>query len=360
VKSPLSTQSLAALLRYSDGRVRSLVVHSLVQAFSGACYTSILALVNVKGFKNHGNTPLLSLFRTLEHLEVKCGWREQGLAPDIRQLIPDTLRRIAFSSPHFSKVNQICIALPQLEHLCCHGSDLTGGTANEALPDFPSMKILELRNIHSENSLDHFLRRLPNLEEFDLENSRGVAQLNLLTPTLKVARIQVSSTHLTVNISSNQLKSLQLSRLRNLFLSIPKQSLLEELVYETISAFDVQILHNFRDSAESLQKLVLASPQFELSDIEYFLRHGRNLRHLGAPSLDCVTDATLSLLHQNQFLESLDVTFCPRITAAGVIQLIKKLCPKLGGRLKRIGFNGESVRRETIDWARSVGVRIVI
>jgi len=167
----------------------------------------------------------------------------------------------------------------------------------------------------------------------------------------------------SLTITSIELRVLELSMLTSLrILDIPPQICLEDLTIDTTRSVSPDLLDRCHDSVRTLRKLTITSaPLFEAQHIEHFLRDGINLTHININGLRYVHDGTLQLLHHLKRLELLNVDNCPGITGAGIIRLVENNSPKRGGRLTKISVrDNESIRRQTIDWARNFGVTISI
>jgi hypothetical protein len=155
------------------------------------------------------------------------------------------------------------------------------------------------------------------------------------------------------------MRIIQLSGLR--VLHLPIQPHLEELHLVTVPSLPDHVLQQFYESAKSLQHLSINSPQFSPKDVDQFLRQGLNLRSIRLSYTQGINDSTLGLLHSLHRLESLEIDYCTEVTGNGIINLVKSLSIKKGGKLRSISVRGnENIRRQTIDWARDQGVIISI
>jgi hypothetical protein len=211
----------------------------------------------------------------------------------------------------------------------------------------------------------------PEVEEITLKQEGPCApwsylqRVDLTCPftKLKVVRICGVDRPSNLEIQSQDLKVLEISGATDLGnFVIPDQSFLEEVTFDTVPRIHPKILEKFLASASTMKKFTItSSPSFEVLHVEHFLREGINLQFVNISSLRYVNDTTLKLLHSHKYLERLQIDDCPGITGQGIIRLVQNLCKKGGGRLTWISVKGnESIRRQTIDWARSCEVIVSI
>ena len=153
---------------------------------------------------------------------------------------------------------------------------------------------------------------------------------------------------------------LELQGLRDLkYLHIPPQTSLKEFTINSTEQLSPDLLVLFRGSFNTLTKLTISTPQFEVQQIEPFLREGFKLRYVNINSLRNVNDGTLDLLQPLRSLEQLHVDHCTGITRFGLMEFIKNL--SLNGRTLALSIKGhQSIDEHIMDWARDLGVRIYI
>ena len=374
VQKRLNQQHIRALVRYSGGNIRSLKIRHPTENF----VPSLVGLdeSSIVKYRKQSNSLLLPLFRNLERLEVF------GIESNPRTFI-DIACFPTFPHPSIryldidyyligGAMKYICERAKQVEHLGFSIKYLTPFPEGAVLA--PSVKSLVIRigyHIAINVSLNVLLSWFPSLEEFTLvvENIPSISET---MPSLKVdlpwkklttARIRGVTQIESLTITSDELKVLELSGLGYLQMpDIPSQISLKELTIDTTRLLLPELLDRFYDSASTLQKLrITSTPLFEVHHIEHFLREGINLTDINIDGLRYVQDGTLQLLHHLKHLERLNVDNCPGITGVGIIRLVENISPKRGGRLTSISIRGnESIRRQTIDWARNFGVIISI
>jgi hypothetical protein len=374
VQKRLNQQHIRALVRYSGGDIRNLKIRKPTENFVPSL--AELDETSTVKYRKQSNSLLLPLFRNLERLEVF------GIESNPRTYLDLT----SFPTfPHLSiryldidyyllgaTVKYICEKAKQAEHLGFFIKCLAPFPEGPVLA--PSVKSLVIRMGYyiTENvALHSLLSWFPSLEEFTLvvENIPGISEtlpllkINLPWKKLTTARIRRITQMESFTIASDELKVLELSGLGYLQMpDIPSQISLKELTIDTTRLLLPELLDRFHDSATTLQKLrITSTPLFEVHHIEHFLREGINLTHINIDGLRYVQDGTLQLLHHLKHLERLNVDNCPGITGVGIIRLVENISPKRGGRLTSISIRGnESIRRQTIDWARNFGVIISI
>ena len=186
--------------------------------------------------------------------------------------------------------------------------------------------------------------------------------LELPWKSLRAARLHSVGLISSVNIASDILTVLKLHGLRDLkYLDIPPQTSLKELTISSSEQLSPEILLLFRGSCNTLTKLTISSPQFEVQHIEHFLREGFKLHHLNINSLRNVNDGTLKLLQPLTTLEQLHVDHCINISKSGLMEFVKSQSLKRTGRTLALSIKGhQSIDENIMDWARDLGVRISI
>lgn len=269
-------------------------------------------------------------------------------------------------------VGRLCQEAPRLEHLSC---GLTSGEVDSnSLKSFPQLKTLSLSISHCRPSqwIAVCDRWFPNLDALTVMYRLPFSQTgpgeeyewecNLTQ--LKTLRLGSSANQrlLGLHCLSTNLRILDLSGASHLqTIRLPAEAHLEELHLESVPRLRADVLSQFHETAESLLHFTISSPQFSSKDIQQFLLKGRNLRSVKINSTPGVTDSTLAILHSLHHLERVEIDNCPEVTGGGIINLIKSLSYKNGGTLRYISLRGnESIRRQTIDWARNQGVIISI
>ena len=260
------------------------------------------------------------------------------------------------------QIVDLCHAAPHLEELSC-GVDF----AREMPPmvHFPSVKNLQIR-LKGGMTLDctMFWDFFPNVEEFTFSQATPPSEPSLEMKWSQLKKLTLRNVHTSIFlIRSNELTTLELSDLPNLIaFGGTAQLNLQHLCLLNLRNLRVDKylapLYNF---ASTLESLTFSSPQFEARHIEPVLADAIHLQSLNINNLRYTSDATLQFLHNNKNLQHLSVDHCTGITGHGIIKLIEKLCRKKGGKLTTISIRGnESIRRQTIDWARAVGVKVSI
>lgn len=377
----LTSQNVRALTRYAAGDIRTLKIRSLT-VFRDSCYGDNRESGTVPGFRSHKGIVLGPLFQNLE-----CFYAPEGLCEDLG------LAKLLFGIPHFPSstlrsiqvgccftiqhVESICDTARQLEQLeCvlqCPADHL------ERIPEcpgrYPSIKYLGLTlvipmigGIRGLSNPNQILTWFPNVEVFtlsDMFQSVGQVVLLPLWKSLKTIRVYGASKLQVLRMyrGDTPMSAIELRDLPNLdsLETAISHANLERLCLESVPKLDTTVLSRLKYSASTLKYLTLSSPQFEVQHIEPFLRAGGTLKHINMNSLRNVNDGTLSILHSFIYLERLEVDNCDGIMGHGIIKLVEKLSPQKGGRLTSISVKGnENVRRQTIDWARSLGVVVSI
>ena len=369
----LNQQHIRALVRYSGGDIRSLKIRKPKENF----VPSLVELdeTSIVKYRRQSISLLLPLFKNLERLEVFRIESNPRTYLDLTSFPifpPPSIRYLDIDYYLLDgAVKYICETAKQLEYF---------GFSTKCLTTFPegpvqalSVKSLVIRMgsyINEDVALTAFLSWFPSLEEFTLvlENIPSIPEttrlltVNLPWKKLTTARIRGVSHMRSFTITSNELRVLELSALGSPTLDIPSQISLEELTVDTARLLRPELLDRFHDCARTLQKLTITyAPLFEAQHIKHFFREGINLTYININGLRYVHDQTLQLLHHLKHLQRLNVDNCPGITGVGIIRLVETLSPRRGGRLTSISIRGnESIRRQTIDWARDFGVIISI
>jgi hypothetical protein len=265
----------------------------------------------------------------------------------------------------------LCGGTPHLEFLGCHLS------SNEVDPKsprtYPLLKSLSLSVplVNCSHWAEVCSRWFPNLEALTIVHEYGAFTNPPLTPydwefylnNLRKLRLGSTNRKLSnLRLISKQIQILELAELTHLQeIRLPVQSHLEELHISSVPLLQKHILTQFYESAKSLQHLTLSSPQFTPKDFDHFLGEGTNLRSIKVNSSYEITDSTLTILHSHHRLERLEIDDCREVTGNGIINLVKSLSIKNGGKLRSISVReNPSIRRQTIDWARDQGVIISI
>ena len=364
---PLKLRSIKRLITLSGGEVRSLSIHELENTFTYPIHR------DSAGFKPQASALFLPLFKSLARLDLlkSPNWDHNPLDLSMVHLLSSApLIYLNIEIPAFlSTVIQYCQAAPQLEYLgcCICRADL----ANHEIADwkFPVLKTLSLQAyVDNTNWADSIVQLFPNLVEVNIQRNGSTKQQT--TPsvwsfplkTLRIARFRSLPMVSKFNFTSTELSIIEIQTNVNVRdLELPIQSHLEELTISNVSRLDSGILHRLCASAPSLKRLTISSPQFTVNDIEPFLCEGLNLRFLELNSTSDVRDKTLFHLQPLKYLDHLHLNHCPDITGNGIIRLIQSLSSKNGGKLRYISLVGnETIRRQTIDWARDQGVIISI
>ena len=364
---PVTSGSVKALLRYAAENIRTLKIRPPEITFAN--FKKIIQ--TGPEFLHHANMHLGPLFKNLECLEQisSLAYSSDSLW-SIPQFPYSTLRSLHIATP-LAKGRLLLILCnsPALERLecSCHIDDI--GRPDQVHSP-PPLKVLTL-TAHGVLSFSASPSRtianwFPDLEEFTL---RDYHSLYPIDPPLKlkVLRFQKCDYAFILTFPRN-LKVLEWSYMPSLS-SVHDSELtplslypdLEELCIRNVRLLKREILQNFYPSAKTLRMLTISSPQFEIGDIEHFLREGTNLTIINISQISYVNDTTLNLLHPLVNLERLEIDHCHGVTGHGIIQLISKLAPSRGGRLKAIRAKGiESIRRQTVDWAWKFGVLVSI
>jgi hypothetical protein len=360
---PVTLASVKALIRFSGGRVRSLKIRHPRDTFANSVFRREDGN-GVVGFKNHGNMHLGQVFKNLETLELDgFGHGHASSLFEIPNFPAKTLRHVVIREHLFiSHLRQICSTADGLEYLECISA--VGDVGDTKTPVYPSVKVLKFI---LDGSWEHFQKLLnwfPNLEEFHYKEKQGLlGTLILPWKSLKVARIIGARALLSLTVLSEELTNFELKLLPSLVeVQIGIQQSLQELSLSIVpKAFQDLRLFQSTDNAKTLKNLTISSPQFEVRDVEPFFSGGTGLSYVDITGLRYVNDATLALLYSHTLLEWLVIDDCPGITGHGIIKLMEKLAIKKGGQLRGLGVRGnESIRRQTIDWAKGVGVTVWI
>ena|SRR2546423_10764191 len=363
----LTAANIKALGRYAGGAIKSLKMDSPEHRFSTACYQPPSYPEWHSAFKTHCNMALDPLLRELEEFEMidVSGPAFGPIMMSLPSFPPRSLRKLLLKSVlRYEDVVNICTIAPQLEHLSCKLRPVA------ILRDtfrFPSLKILHIGlQGHAPAVIQLLVAWFQNMEDFALTEStnlhRSTDQVNIAWKNLRVMTVGRMVTH-DLSITSNKLTTLDLSRSGNLTTcNIPAQPNLQHLCIRALPNLPIDpYLTPLLSSGRTLESLTISSPQFEVRDIEHILRGATNLKSLNIDNLRYVNDATLQSLHTHRCLQVLSVNHCTGITGHGIIQLIEKLCVKKEGMLTAISVQGnESIRRQTIDWALAIGVKVSI
>jgi hypothetical protein len=368
-RNPITLASIKALIRYSGGVVRNLKMGPPSETFTQAVLP-VSDVPSLAGFKSHLNMHLGRLFKHLEVLELFGSVSRRPISLlHIPNFPAKTLRHLTIfgdglSNEALQKVCDTADALEYLEFYWDRGDF-------QRYPDpgkvYPSVKVLKLvlsASIFelSTQTVGKLLNWFPNVEEFGLKNA-NMSEIILPSKCLKVVSIiSIRGLH-SLTIRSEELISLELNHLLSLSsVQLSAQPFLEELCLINVpKAF--QNLHLFQslDNAKPLRSLTISSPQFEVRDVEPIFRGGTDLTRVNINGLRYVNDATLTHLYPHKSLERVDINHCQGVTGHGLIQLVQQLSVKKGGRLRAISIGGnESIRRQTIDWARGWGVIVSI
>lgn len=374
LRKPLRAESIKRLIHLSNNGVgtKEIAVSSMGHSFANYC------VPGQPQYKSQTITLLQQLFKNLKSISIgSCdspsigdavSWK-MGLLNHEFDILPlANLVHIdigyTISVESFAR---LCQETPHLESLSCSLYWHEGALQSER--SFPQLKTLTLLVSITDNQLlQSCVRWFYNLEtltvkcNFAFEHSERLEwecgleklkTLKLVGNTLIIRGLQCVSTNLRV---------LDISGLIYLkTLRVAPQTRLEELHIHSVPDLRGDTLLQFYDSAESLRHLTISSPNFGAKDIQHFLVQGRNLRTIKINSMESFTDSTLAILHSMHHLERLEIDHCPLVTGGGIINLVQSLCTKTGGKLRSISLRGsESIRRQTIDWARDQGVIISI
>jgi hypothetical protein len=385
----LRTESVKALVRHSWGRIRTLRMLRPELTFSPTCFRCD-DQASALGVKNVSNVHLRPLFQGLERLEI-------GDSDTTTQFgfVSRRKREYLFLIPGFPSQNlrslhleyllgmdrviTICTAAPQLESFSLIYFQETSPPMDED-KTFPKVKELSIQTQSGGtwSFIYPLLQWFPNVDAFAYNPTlrlpmTAINELRDVTfqnPNLKALRISLRGCR-SLDIRSENLRVLNVTASPTLIsLHIPVQRSLEELTMSELSMLGPTCLHhcgvNFLErihpSAATLRKLTIRySPKLEVKDIEYFLQNAKGLEYVMLRSVKYVSDATLEWLWTCKRLEMLYVDDCRGVTGVGVIRLIKEIGKGTGGRLKSVSTIGnESIRRQTVDWARGIGVIIDI
>ena len=284
-----------------------------------------------------------------------------------RQIFPPTgIRRLVVGDTiSKDRLLAICSSAPNLEYIECRRV-VSWDSFHVPRGPFPSVRVLRLA---IEGSLNDNLTCFPNVEEFYLQvpaqSLSLIESLKLPDEWRNLKRLGICNTlrlHEIILPSDVTLSSLELRNLpslRSWRASSTFSAALEVLNIEYVGGINSRDLRLFRGPRQHLQHLTLKSTQFQVTDLVAFLAGAADLEYLNINSMANVTDSTLELLYPLKSLSYLDVGFCGEITGHGIINLIQNLGPRKGGNLRVIEIQElEQIRRQTIDWARSVGVRL--
>jgi hypothetical protein len=363
----LTAANIKALVRYAGGAIKSLKMDSPEHRFSTACYQPPPYPEGHSTFKTHRNMALEPLLRELEEFEMidVSGPAFGPIMMSLPSFPQRNLRKLLLRSAlRYEDVATICTTAPQLEHLSCK---LRFVTTLQDTFRFPSLKILHIGlQGYAPAAIPLLVAWFPNMEDFALTEytnvHRSPDQVNIAWNNLRVMTVG-RMVNDGLSITSNKLTTLDLSRAGNLTTcNIPAQPNLQHLCIRSLPSLPIDpYLTPLLSSGPTLESLTISSPQFEIRDIEHTLREAINLKSLNIDNLYYVNDATLQSLHMHKCLQVLSVNHCTGITGHGIIQLIDKLCVKKGGMLTAISVQGnESIRRQTIDWALAIGVKVSI
>lgn len=363
----LTLANIRALVRFAGGAIKSLKMDSPEHRFSTVCYQPPPYPAGHSTFKTHRNMHLEPLLRELEEFEM-IDVSDPAFGPIMMSLPsfpPRNLRKLLLMSALFYEdVATICTTAPQLEHLSCK---LRLGAVISDPFRFPSLKILHIGlQGYAPVATELLIAWFPNIENFALAEYTNLHhlpdQLNIAWKNLRVMTVGRMVTH-NLSITSNKLTTLDLSRSGNLTrCNITAQPNLQHLCIRSLPNLPIDpYLTPLLSSGPTLESLTISSPQFEVRDIEHILREAINLKSLNIDNLRYANDATLQSLHMHKRLQVLSVNHCTGITGHGIIQLIERLRVKKGGMLTAISVQGnESIRRQTIDWALAIGVKVSI
>lgn len=368
-RKSLTRENVKALVRYAGGDIKGLKMHSPTVTFSSSCFLTDIWDEKSK-FKSHRNINLEPLLRNLENFEVVDGNNEDRVKLFyLPSFPPSTLRCFVVDRIHISveQVVDLCTAAPQLELIAC---GIVAPSSALEFRQFSSVKVLELcMSAHMNQSFFSFLRSFPDLERFAFEQTIPYP-ITQFGPAMRINWRHLKELSLRniqtqyLYIDSNQLIDLDLRDIRHLH-SLEMATLPNLQHFSIVNLYfgftaDLSRAAPFTD-ASLLKTLNYSSPQFEVCYVQQTLREAINLEYLDIGNLRYTSDATLQLLHDHKKLEYIGVDYCTGITGHGIIQLVEKLCIKKGGKLKTISIHGnESIRRQTIDWARAMGVKISI
>jgi hypothetical protein len=364
---PVTLASVTALIRFSGGVVRNLRILNPAHTFANSVFRKEDGK-SVVGFKNHGNMHLGQVFKNLEKLEMLKlnGLGRPSYLFEIPNFPAKTLRHVVIRE-HLNILHlmHICHTADGLQYLECSFQIREVGIPQTAV--YPSVKVLKIVELVLFVSGEHFHKVLdwfPNVEEFHFRKPLGgLRELKVAWKSLKVARISGARDLLGLIVLSEELTNFELKHLPSLFqIDIRTQQCLQELSLTNVPrAFQDLRLFQSADNAKTLNKLTISSTQFEVRDVEPFFSGGTGLNYVNIDGLRYVNDATLAHLYSHTLLEQLEINDCTGVTGHGIIKLIEKLSVKKGGRLRWVSVRGnESIRRQTIDWARGLGVMIVI
>jgi len=384
---PLRMESVHALVRYSRGRVRKLHMQPPNVTFSPHCFRvdDKAASLNVK---NVSNAHLKPLFEALEQLQISETKHTTPLQfakverVNVLFLIPGfpsaNLRHLDLEFLlSMERVIDICTATPELEFFSLVFYQTLSGPKDEDTR-FPSVKSLVIRT--RRGGTYHFIHPLfewfPNVDDFSYWPDMGLPAGDIYSmheivfenPNLKTLRITPSGCQ-AVGVRSETLRVLHISFSTTLrSLHIPAQRFLEELHIESLPLLGplcffhcpLNFLEQAHESASTLRRLTVAiSPRFDVTHVDYFLRHATGLEFIKLQNVHNVNDSTLELLGACKRLKELLVDYCTGITGFGLIKLIKAIAVGAGGKLRTVSAIGnENIRRQTVDWAREMGVII--
>jgi len=384
---PLRMESVQALIRYSRGRVRKLQMPRPDVTFSPQCFRVDDKAASLK-VKNVSNAHLKPLFEGLERLHIS----ETRHTTPLQFANPERANML-FLIPGFPSANlrhldlefllsmeqviDICTATPELEFFALVFYQRLSGPKDQDTR-FPSVKSLVIRTRHG--GTYHFIHPLlewfPNVDDFSYwpnmalppGDIHSMLEIVFENPNLKTLRITPSGC-VAVDVRSETLRVLHISFSTTLrSLHIPVQRFLEELQIESLPLLGplcffhcpLNFFERIHESASTLRRLTISiSPKFDVTHVEYFLRHATRLEFVKLQSVNKVNDSTLELLGARKRLKELWVDDCPGITGVGLIRLIKAIAVGARGKLRSVSAIGnESIRRQTIDWAREMGVII--
>jgi len=374
-RKPLTIENVKALVRYAGGDIKGLKMFVPTSTFSPGCFQMHLGR-DPPQYKNHRNMHLEPLFRNLEDLEIvhTSGSEYDDSIFRLPSFPANTLRRFVVHGIdiHAEQIIDLCRAAPHLEELSC-GVDFS--RAMPLMAHFPSVKNLQIRlkggmtpdSIMFDSIMFDsisFWDFFPNVEEFTFSQATPPSEPSLEMKWSHLKKLTLRNIHTNiVIIRSNELTTLELSDLPHLILfGGIAQPNLQHLCLLNLRNLNVDKylvpLHNY---ASTLESLTFSSPQFEARHIEPVLPDAIHLQSLNINNLRYTSDATLQFLHHNKNLQHLSVDHCTGITGHGIIKLIENLCRKKGGKLTTISIRGnDSIRRQTVDWARAVGVEVSI
>jgi len=355
------------MVRNAGGKIRSIKVYDFDTTFFEFSSNLFRDSVHVEGYQSQTRRVSGKLFRFLERYESD---KSPRVTPFTESLLSQSrnLKYIKIRSTlPLREMEMICESATLLEHFEL-GLDAHSMMSVTCQPGrFPSLKTLGITTALRLAKVSDLFDWFCNLQEikFTYVGVRTGPTTFFIrnVQTLNSIRVKNSWNLTNVSYRAQNLTSIELVALPHLITiqDSPGSQYLTEIIIQDVPSLPKDQLFRFFQNPRYVSILTLSSPQFEAIDVEPFFRESMHLKYVDINSLRSMNDSTLKLLHSQKRLEELYVDDCPGITGNGIIQLVENLSVKCGGKLSKISIGGnESIRRQTVDWARTKGVVIWI